>query len=627
MRTLLASIATGIDNRSAMLGFNKLGLVMLGFNKLGFNKLGFNKLGFNKLGFNKLGFNKLGFNKLGFVMLGLAFGCAGSRARRRETTPPVLATSVPVIETPPVVASTTTPIDEPPAVASDTPDVFAALALLPKVEQIPTPAAIGTTFGVKLSKLWATKVGRTTFRTTMALALDTLIIGTHGDTLDKLDEATDGIYLLEAATGKRKKLIRTPGKGDLDIGGIAVEGGRVFFTSDNGMVGAFSLTGPLLWSSDLGGKVRPAPALGDLDGDGDIDMIAGNEHGVLTALDGASGKPLWSRQTGENDFGAKGYVGAAAIGDVDGDGIDDVIAGGRHATLDALRGRDGHVLWTVTRGSGMHASPGFADLDGDGKREIIAAWSYGEVLVLDPKDGRALWGAQLSLDGGGIEGLFGSPVPLPGNPGMILQPSSWWNGPDDGVIGVGPIRREVKSSEGRVSATAAVIDLDGDGNAEGILGTEAGVLIALSTTRGREQLAKLGGKIEAPVMLADTDNDGTVEVLVASNDGMLTCFGTGLKRTPIISRFRGDDPRNRGDYGATHLHWTAPKTLPIAPQDLTPCCVALETTANSAPPAQTAQYLGGADTCRRFVEARTDRRVALDVLQRIVGRALPKTCR
>lgn len=416
-----------------------------------------------------------------------------------------------------------------------------------------TAIALRTT----LKPRWSAKVGKTTFRTTMAMVGDAIVIGTHGASLDGKDEKTDGVYVLEAKTGTTRKLIATPGKGDLDVGGVAIDGDRVYFTTDNGLVVAATLAGKVLWQATLRGKVRPAPALGDLTGDGTVDVVAGDEEGLLSALDGATGKAIWAMPTGRNEYDAQGFIGAAAITDVDGDGKDDVIAGARDGAMIAYRGRDGHPIWAMQGSSGIHASPLVLDADGDGRREVLAAWSYSNIMLLDARTGRERWSQWLELDSGGIEGLFGTPTPLPGgrHGGVLVAPTAWWDN-NDGIIGVGPGERDFRSTEKRVTSSAVVTDLDNDGVLEAILGTETGKLLALHADGGRAELAVIKGGVEATPMLADVDKDGTYELLVAGNDGTLQCFATGSTARPLISRFRGESLHNRGELGGVKLGWT-----------------------------------------------------------------------
>ena len=260
-------------------------------------------------------------------------------------------------------------------------------------EQGTTPPVVRRQYP-KMPVKWAAKVGKTTFRTTMALTDGLIVIGTHGATLDGKNEATDGVYLLDAKTGAETRLIKTPGSGDRDVGGMAIDGSTVFFAADNAQIVAASLAGKVLWTAEASGKVRPAPALADLDGDGAVDVVVGDESGALRALAGGTGKPLWTIKNGESEYGARDYIAAAAIADLDGDGHDDVVAASRDTILTAYRGKDGSVLWQHSGDAGVHASPTIADFDLDGKPEVLAAWSYGDIKVHAGDDRRGPLGHQ-----------------------------------------------------------------------------------------------------------------------------------------------------------------------------------------------------------------------------------------
>lgn len=482
--------------------------------------------------------------------------------------------------------------------------------------------------------MWTAKVGKTTFRTTMAMADGQVVIGTHGNSLEAKNEGSDGVYVLEGTTGKQVRMIATPGSGDRDVGGVAINGETVYFTADNAQIVAASLAGKVLWKAKASGKVRPAPALADLNDDGQVDVIAGDESGELRALNGKTGEPLWSRGTGTNEYNARGYIGAVAIADLDGDRRDDVVAGARDGILAAYRGSDGSVLWQHGETSGIHAAPTIADFDQDGKPEVLAAWSYGDLSVHDGATGALRWGAQLQRDDGGIEGLFGTPVPLAGDPGVIVAPTAWWD-EVDGVILVGPERRMFRAFEGRVTASAVVVDLDGDGKLEAILGTEKGHLLAFTAEGGRAELARLGGPIEAPAMLADVDGDGAQELLVSANDGVLTCLRTEAKARPAISRYRGESPHNRGDLGPIRLGWRSRRgssddQKPAARAiriDYLRCCQDLSAEAARAPAPNNLRLLEAASKCNSLAAAAVDREGAIATIKLAARPAeLPPSC-
>lgn len=454
--------------------------------------------------------------------------------------------------------ATMTPAAKPPRTAAfQPPEVVTPVPLRAPVSKQTSTARPTKGTAPKLTQKWRTKIGLTTFKSTMVFnppaagAGGTIVVGTHGSTLSGKNESDDGIYVLDAATGKVTTKIASPRTGDMDIGGIAVNGDTVYFTGDMGLAGAASLsTGKMLFTTaELGGKVRAAPALADLDGDAALDVVVGDEKGILWALAGTDGHAIWSLATGENDYNNRGFIAAAAIVDIDDDGKDDVVAGARDGLLRGIRGSDGREFWQVKDTSGMHASPSVLDLDGDGRKEILAAWSYSSFAILDARTGKQLAAQALSLDGGGVEGLFGTPVPLPGGgvaEGFIVAPSAWWDA-DDGVTLASPTTRAFKAVDGRTTASAVVIDLDADGYPEAITVTEGGSVIALNGKGQRMELATVAKKSEATPLLADVDGDGTIELLVASGDGNLTCWSTGAKQKPLISRFRGDSPRNTGE--------------------------------------------------------------------------------
>jgi outer membrane protein assembly factor BamB len=154
-----------------------------------------------------------------------------------------------------------------------------------------------------------------------------------------------------------------------------------------------------------------SPRLTDLnlDGIGDIILGAGREEfhacdsGVM-ALDGLTGKLLWHVKTIDNIYGS------AALKDLNGDKIEDVIIGGRSAELLAIDGRSGKVLWRFDKKSGnqkwfnFYNAQFIPDQDSDGLEDILMSNGGnvlaapldsinrypGYLLVLSAKDGKVL---------------------------------------------------------------------------------------------------------------------------------------------------------------------------------------------------------------------------------------------
>jgi outer membrane protein assembly factor BamB len=133
--------------------------------------------------------------------------------------------------------------------------------------------------------------------------------------------------------------------------------------------------GSLAWQYIAPFYVGAPTSIGDLNNDGHLEVVfvSYNMLGVLSH----TGSLLWSATTGGNMFRG------AALSDVDGDGICDVVFGSEDGILRALRGSDGQVLWACDLQAhyGMvyeidHA-PVIADLNNDGFLEVFVIGGYG----------------------------------------------------------------------------------------------------------------------------------------------------------------------------------------------------------------------------------------------------------
>jgi outer membrane protein assembly factor BamB len=76
--------------------------------------------------------------------------------------------------------------------------------------------------------------------------------------------------------------------------------------------------GNALWTADVGGGVLHGPSVGDVDGDGELDVLVSSRSGRLICLS-ADGTEKWHYET------EAGCLTTPAIGDVDGDGQTDII--------------------------------------------------------------------------------------------------------------------------------------------------------------------------------------------------------------------------------------------------------------------------------------------------------------
>jgi len=182
------------------------------------------------------------------------------------------------------------------------------------------------------------------------------------------------------------------GDGDLEI--VAVhEGGVSAFHHDGTSVSGFPVALPLYFIN--------VPSLGDLDGDGRAEVVVGGMHldlaaGVVSSrlyvLNGTGTVlPGWPRSvvTGQHTF--QGYQGAA-LGDLDADGQPDIVAcrdldSNADRPLEALR-LDGTLIPGFPRplstpGAHPTTSPALGDTDGDGLLELVFLGIDGRLFTYD----------------------------------------------------------------------------------------------------------------------------------------------------------------------------------------------------------------------------------------------------
>jgi hypothetical protein len=129
------------------------------------------------------------------------------------------------------------------------------------------------------------------------------------------------------------------------------------------------------------------PAFGDLDGDGDLDLVAGVFTGALAYLEntGSAEGPAFVQRTGAQnplDF-PTGTASIPALGDLDGDGDLDVVVGeygGVFRYFENTGSATSPAFIPVTGAAnpldgqdvGFRSAPVLGDLDGDGDLDLVA---------------------------------------------------------------------------------------------------------------------------------------------------------------------------------------------------------------------------------------------------------------
>jgi hypothetical protein len=125
------------------------------------------------------------------------------------------------------------------------------------------------------------------------------------------------------------------------------------------------------WPKTTGDDVCSSPALGDIDGDGDIEVVIGSEDDKVYAWHHDGSTVTGWPETTDGIY----WYSSTALGDIDGNGDTEVVIG-------SSTGYDGKVYawhhdgstvtgWPTTTGIAVSSSPALGDIDGDGDIEVV----------------------------------------------------------------------------------------------------------------------------------------------------------------------------------------------------------------------------------------------------------------
>ncbi len=179
------------------------------------------------------------------------------------------------------------------------------------------------------------------------------------------------------------------GDGDLDLM-IGEYNGGVYGYENTGTKYSPVWSAKPAWSiPDTALGYYASPTLADLDGDGDLDLMIGDSGGISYGYrnDGTTAAPVWVANAAWNtpDTGA---FAVPALADIDGDGDFDLLIGNNSGGIVYGYQNTGSTtapIWTANTawnksGLGSYSAPALADLDGDGDLDFMMGqsdfWGY-----------------------------------------------------------------------------------------------------------------------------------------------------------------------------------------------------------------------------------------------------------
>jgi outer membrane protein assembly factor BamB len=235
-----------------------------------------------------------------------------------------------------------------------------------------------------------------------ALALLILVIVTAGGLLSPLITAAYGqgssaepIWIFDPGLDVRH--VETADlNGDSIKDVIAAEYSSDYYGEISMVWGIDGSSGDTLWFYQVNDGIR-SMTIGDLNNDGVMDVVAGAAHhssntpdGRVHAINGVNGSQLWTYYTGSTNN-------AVTVGNLNGDQYPDVAVGCFDDYIYAIDGQTGGNLWSKLIGSLWLNAVDAEDVNDDGIDDIGYAHEYlvnydNYLGVLDGTNGSEIWG-------------------------------------------------------------------------------------------------------------------------------------------------------------------------------------------------------------------------------------------
>lgn len=300
------------------------------------------------------------------------------------------------------------------------------------------------------------------------------------------------------------------------------------------------------WPQTVGSGLQGSPAVGDVDGDGEAEVLVASNDGRLWAWNG-DGSRVDMNRDGVAEWPRTLEAATAAsptLGDIDYDGQLEVIIGDRSGRLYAFNG-DGSLVpgWPVLLGGPIASTAAVGDLEGDPGEEIVVGANDGFVYALRG-DGTPLpgWGTYREAQGAHVPPqILPAPSKNTGASLEFLSPALLdRNGDgrlDTVVIGsrtgqifgwnvAGQVSMTFATTGARAYSSPAVMDMDGDGSPELVFGTDTNK-VCIFDSQGKLLYEKTvgGATLRGSPVVADIGYDALgltgPEILVGAADGRL----------------------------------------------------------------------------------------------------------
>jgi outer membrane protein assembly factor BamB len=266
----------------------------------------------------------------------------------------------------------------------------------------------------------------------------------------------------------------------------------IFGSADEYLYAVNAENGDRAWRSKMSSPIRSGTAIGDVDADDWPEIIVAEQ--AVRAIEVRDGFPTVEWTFSSDDAHSESRA-TPTIADIDGDSSLEVLSGSENGKLYILSGEDGTEDWTYKIGDAIRASVAVGDINLNTSTDIAIPSHDEKLYVVDGRRQETIWSLR-AFDWFGaspvLSELYKQEPTIGGIPWPALDVAV---GNRDGFFytlnaGGSPQRKPRYNdnlrdtgwrldNEGPIRRAAAIADIDGDGSAEIIVGSDKGTVSAI----------------------------------------------------------------------------------------------------------------------------------------------------
>lgn len=380
--------------------------------------------------------------------------------------------------------------------------------------------------------------------------------------------------------------------GDLDGDGLD----EVVTRTENGVV-ALDDNGSVMWTNTDPIYSFSGPVIAE------VDALSSGPEVLVTGPSGSNAELYVISSTGSTLRSITISItslpeqpaGTPAVGDLDNDGQKEVVVTTFFSGLRSVDPVGGSIEWTVM-GMAINQTPAVVDADGDGNLDVVYAYGGRYINVVRGTDGSDIWASPFDVE---------SHTTLADTHAVLMEHFAVWDTDGDGLVNVffgdGGDTSNANShiigvedgssvwfhgvSDWSYDGGGALADIDDDGDWDFLKTDDAGVLWALEANTGNVLWSVnyddfgSSGTLDPAIAIGDVDGDGCSEVVVlGAESGILTSNyvvrvidqsgGGGSGCTPLGREDEGLKVSERGDLPRNLINWTGGKPYAAADVDV-----------------------------------------------------------